>query len=180
VKKAVGLLAGLLVVGTATAGAAPRASCPGPGCMPVGTFSIPVPPSGKVTFYRVTVTGTAAKPTVVALSITGATPKGTFTAAAVESKPVVTSGKERATIYISVSTKPHKRAFAAVAASLTFEGFAPSGQLSGATANATPVSCSVFKSKYPKAPVWKNFWADSSYHGGTDALQLIVEALGRC
>ncbi len=175
--KAVGLLAGLLVVGTATAGAAPRASCPGPGCMPVGMFSIPLPASGKAAFYKVTVTGTAAKPTVVSLSIMGATPKGPYTAAAVESKPVVKNGKEQATIFMSVSTKPHKTAFAAAASSLTFEGFAPSGQLSGATAKATPVSCPVFKKSYPKAPLWENFWSDASNNVAPDAVQLIIQAI---
>jgi hypothetical protein len=89
----------------------------------------------------------------------------------------VKNGVETATIYMSVSARPKKLALGAAASSLNFEGFAPGGQLGGATAKVKPTTCAVFKSKYPKAPIWQNYWSDQSYQGATDAVGLILEVL---
>ncbi len=173
-KRVAALLGAVAAIVLPASGTAAPSSCPGPGCMPAGTFSLP---TAKPKYYAVTISGKASKAVPIALSINGPGAPTNTLITAFEGKPVVKGAVETATIYMAVTPRSKKAAFATAASSIQFEEFAPAGKFLGGGTKVAPISCKVFKSKYPAANLWNNFWADVSPNGATDAIGLIQEWL---
>jgi hypothetical protein len=132
--------------------------------MPVGSFSIRVPPSGHGAFYAVTFKGTSTKPPVVALSLTGATPKGNVAIAAVEGK---TKRGAPVKIFVAITNAKLRFTQAAAASTMSFTGFAPSGTFTPAgSPTVTPLTCARFDDDYHALNglgySWAQWWLNQS------------------
>ena len=92
--------AALVASGSATA--AP-ASCPGPGCLPLGSFTIPLPAKGKAAFYVVTIAGKGTGAPVVGAALNNTSLTGFEEMAAFATKPTVKNGTVTVSFYIGIA-----------------------------------------------------------------------------
>jgi hypothetical protein len=175
------VLAAVMALLLASPAGAAAPSCPGPGCLPIGTFSIPVPAAGKATFYVVTISGKGSKAPKFGASLNNSSAvKGHLKIAAVSPKPSVKSGTVKLTFYIAMDNT-NKKLVSGLLGGVGFEAFAGAGQMSNVGKPVvTSVSCSVLKKDEKSVgqggDAWDQFWESASPKPGTDALTLIVEA----
>lgn len=141
--------------------------CPGPGCTQVGSFSIPIPAGGKISFYVVTFKGKAAKAPVVSLTLTGTTPTGNVAIAAVEPKSTVKNGTVTVRILLGISNVKLRGLSSARGGTTSFGGFAPSGSFSPeGYPSVTPTPAAKFDGDYlalkQLGESWELFWLGKS------------------
>jgi len=138
----------LALAGAAQALGARQISCPGPGCMPAGTFSMKLPAPGKATFYAVTITGKGTKAPTIGLAITTPLAKP-LEAAVSEAKPTVKGGVVTEKLYFSFGNTGARTVSGLVAATadVTFGAYA-NPPLQSPSATVAPISCSAYDGSY--------------------------------
>jgi hypothetical protein len=158
----------LAVVGVALVLAAPAAgggakSCPGPGCLPAGSFSIPAPAAGKISFYEITFTGKATAAPVIAVAATAPLQGKNIAVAAVEGKGKIAGGVAKVTILLGASNVAGRGIASAAGETLSFEGFAPAGTFSPeGYPSVKPTAPAKFDNDYRALEnlgfSWQQFW----------------------
>ncbi len=153
----------LALAGAAPALGARHVSCPGPGCMPAGTFSMKLPAPGKATFYAVTITGKATKAPTVGFAITTPLAK-TLEATASGPKPTVKSGVVTVKLYFSIGNTGKRTVskLAAATADVSFGAYA-NPPLQNPITTVAPITCTTFDGSYGGLDVLvKEVWGGGS------------------
>ena len=170
----------LLAVATAlaasgAAAAAPK-SCPGPGCLPLGSFTIPLPARGKVAFYVVKISGKGTGAPVVGASLNNTGLSGLEEMAAFAPKPTVKNGTVTISFYIGIANPKSKLKYAvrgaasARGAGIDMEAFSDPGLTNPGVPTVTEDPAAEFKSSdqaLSKNSVWNQFYEGQSVNGVT-------------
>ena len=181
------LAAAVALVGATSAAGAPP-TCPGPGCAPIGTFSIPLPPTGKASFFVVTITGQATATPTIGAAINGPGLTGNEEIAGFAPKPVVKDGKATVKFYFAVANPKTKLKYtvrvpaAAAGGAVGFEAFGGSGQLtSPGPPEVQQVPVKVFDNDYHAlfgaGLAWLSDWENHSPPPGTKVSTIITGIL---
>lgn len=171
------------LVGVSSAAGAPSA-CPGPGCAPIGTFSIPLPATGKASFFIVTITGQAVATPTIGAVINGPGLTGNEEMAGFAPKPIVKSGKATVKFYLAVANPKSKLKntmrlpAASAGGSVGLEAFGGSGQLTNpGTPDVQQVPVKVFDNDYHAlfgaGLAWLEDWESKSPPPGTKVSDII-------
>jgi hypothetical protein len=102
------VLAATVALVGAPAAVGSTGSCPGPGCVPIGSFSVPLPATGKASFFIVTISGHAATTPTIGVNINGSVLTGNREVAGFAPKPVVKSGTATVKFYLAVANPKSK------------------------------------------------------------------------